>query len=532
MSAKKKNISWLRRGRIVLAICSFVMLTMLFVGLSGTEMFAFLAKAQFVPALLAANVAVVVGVLLVTLIFGRIYCSVLCPLGLLQDLFNWLTKRLGGKKMARRFSYSAPKTILRYGILVLFVLALIFGAAGIAALVEPYSAFGRIMTDLMQPAAIGLNNLLASIFGDAFGREPYVLINALALSVSIVTFVLVAVLACRSGRTCCNTVCPVGTALGLAAKVAPFKVRIDESKCVECGLCGKMCKSSCIDTKNKKIDYSRCVDCFDCVENCSVGAIKFCTPSGVAKGEAKSVAPKSDKNEPQQPAKQSADNAESGVEDASRRRFISTMVATGVAVPSLWASRKVDDAVAAVTDKRPSERKVAVSPFGSLSHENLNKHCTGCHLCISKCPNNVLRPAVGEYGLAGIMQPVMDFSRGYCDYDCTLCADVCPTGAIKHISLDEKQGIQVGVAVFNKDLCVVGESDYPCGNCSAHCPAGAIQMVPDYNAPLSQPRGNQRYKLFPKVEEALCIGCGACEYHCPAKPFTAIHVEGLEEHKE
>ncbi|MBO5903036.1 MAG: 4Fe-4S binding protein [Tidjanibacter sp.] len=516
MSAKKKvQKSWLRRGRILLAICSFVMLTMLFVALSGTKMFAFMAKAQFIPALLAGNFLVVALVAIVTLIFGRIYCSVVCPLGLFQDLFNWLTKRLGGKKQARRFEYSEPKSILRYSVLGVFALLLVFGVAGIAALIEPYSAFGRMMTDLMQPAATGVNNLLASMFSDSFGREPFVAINAVALSVSIITFIVVALLACRSGRTWCNTICPVGTLLGCAAKVAPFKVRIDESKCVSCGLCGKMCKSSCIDTKNKKIDYSRCVDCFDCIENCSVGAIKFTTASAIAKAEAKA----DDKP------------AEGGVEDGSRRRFIATALATGVAIPAAWAAKKTDDVAAAVSEKKPSERKVAVSPYGSLSHKHLNDHCTSCHLCVSKCPNNVLRPALGEYGLAGVMQPVMDYSRGYCDYECTTCMDVCPAGALKPLSLDEKHGTQIGIAVFNKDLCVVSESSHACGNCAAHCPAGAIRMVPDYTAPLANPRGNQRYKLFPQIEEALCIGCGACEYHCPAKPFAAIHVEGLEVHK-
>ena len=141
MSAKKKvQKSWLRRGRIVLAICSFVMLTMLFVALSGTKMFAFMAKVQFIPALLAGNFLVVALVAIVTLIFGRIYCSVVCPLGLFQDLFNWLTKRLGGKKQARRFEYSEPKSILRYSVLGVFALLLVFGVAGIAALIEPYSA--------------------------------------------------------------------------------------------------------------------------------------------------------------------------------------------------------------------------------------------------------------------------------------------------------------------------------------------------------------------------------------------------------
>ena len=145
----------------------------------------------------------------------------------------------------------------------------------------------------------------------------------------------------------------------------------------------------------------------------------------------------------------------------------------------------------------------------------MQKHCTACQLCVSSCPNNVLRPSTD---LMHFMQPTMSFERGYCRPECTRCSEVCPTGAIKPITREEKTAIHVGHAVWIKENCVVLTDGVSCGNCARHCPTGAIQMV-DYE-------GHQ----VPAVDENKCIGCGACEHLCPARPFSAIYVEGNEMH--
>ncbi|MCQ2074485.1 MAG: 4Fe-4S dicluster domain-containing protein [Bacteroidaceae bacterium] len=514
MGRRRKSV--LRIVRIVLAIVSVVLMTVLFASRYLGGRLAFLAKAQFVPALLSANIAVLLALLLITFLFGRLYCSVICPLGILQDFFNWIAKKIGGKKRQVRFSYSRPHNVLRYVILALYALAVIFGVGSFMALLDPYAAFGRIMTHIFVPVSVHLNNLLASV-SDLFLIEPYVGINSLALSVAIVTFLLVAILAVRSGRTYCNTICPVGSLLGLVSRHSVFKVRIDDSKCVECGLCGKKCRASCIDTKNRTVDYSRCVDCLDCIDNCGAGAIYFSPKEKVKAMD--------DDNRP---------------DNESRRKFLSILALTGIASSKAWAREKIE-LVDDLVGNKPKEKHVAVSPFGSVSHKRLNGKCTACHLCIDRCPMKVLRPAINEYGLEGIMQPVMDYTRSFCDYDCTLCGEICPSGAISPLSWDDKHAVKVGLALFTKEDCAMHNGKLFCEACLRACRASAITLVPDYNEPLndeeigqleelpsSTKRPRAHYRVYPKIDPDLCIGCGACQYRCPEK---AITVQGFEVHK-
>ena len=166
-------------------------------------------------------------------------------------------------------------------------------------------------------------------------------------------------------------------------------------------------------------------------------------------------------------------------------------------------------------------RQVPISPPGSLGHEHLGQHCTACHLCISKCPSRVLKPALLEYGLSGMMQPMMYFDKGFCNYDCTVCSDVCPNGAILPLSVEEKHRTQVGRVVFVEDFCIVHTDGTSCGACSEHCPTQAVSMIP-YRDGLTIPHTNPQ----------ICVGCGGCEYVCPATPHKAIYVEGEAVHQE
>ena len=160
-----------------------------------------------------------------------------------------------------------------------------------------------------------------------------------------------------------------------------------------------------------------------------------------------------------------------------------------------------------------------VAPPGAQSIEHLQAKCTACHLCVSKCPSHVLQPAVMEYGLRGVMQPVMRYDKGYCLYDCTLCGEVCPTGAILPLALEQKRMTQLGHAVFHRERCVVARDGVECGNCAEHCPADAIRLQRGVDG-----------RMYPQIEKALCIGCGACENLCPATP-KAIEVKGYKVHK-
>ncbi len=173
-------------------------------------------------------------------------------------------------------------------------------------------------------------------------------------------------------------------------------------------------------------------------------------------------------------------------------------------------------------DLKPAQRDVPVSPPGSFSIDNFTSACTACTLCVSACPTHVLQPSFLEYGLLGIMQPRMDYIAGYCNFDCTKCSEVCPTGAISPIELKKKKTTQLGIAKFVKQNCVVETEGTDCGACAEHCPTKAVRMVPYMNN-IS----------IPKVTDDLCIGCGACEYACPLEPkYKAIYVNGNEVHQK
>ena len=495
----------LRKIRIILASVFFIGVTLLFLDFTGTlhAWLGWMAKVQFLPALLALNFGVVAVLLVLTLLFGRVYCSVICPLGVMQDIISWIHGKTK-KKNRFRFSYSPAKNWLRYGVLAIFIIALIAGIHSLVALVAPYSAYGRIASNLMAPLYQWGNNFFAWIAERADSYAFYsteVWIRSWAtFAIAAATFAVVAVLAWKNGRTWCNTICPVGSFLGFFSRFSVFAPVIDTDKCRNCGLCGKQCKSSCINMKEHKIDYSRCVACMDCIETCKEGAISFARRSFACAQD---------------------DKKNAGTTDTGRRAFLISTAAAGTAVAAKAQEMKVDGGLSAIARAEKPERSTPIVPAGALSLKNFSDHCTACQLCVSVCPNRVLRPSTS---LMTLMQPEMSYERGYCRPECTKCSDVCPAGAIRPISREEKSSIQIGHAVVCLDNCVVNTDEVSCGNCARHCPAGAISMV------RKNPDDPKSLRI-PTVNEERCIGCGACENLCPARPFTAIHVEGHEVHK-
>lgn len=520
----------LKKIRTTLALVVFVLITLLFLDVTGTlhAWLGWLAKIQFWPAFYALNIGVVAVLVVLTLVFGRIYCSVICPLGVMQDVVSWLH----GRRKRNRFTYSKEKKWLRYGMLGVFIISAVAGINAVVSLLAPYSSYGRIASSLFKPVYEAGNNVLASIaehFNSyAFYSVDVWMKNLPTLIIASVTFVAIVILAWRGGRTYCNTICPVGTILSFFARFSWFKVRIDESKCVNCGLCTKNCKASAIDFKNHKIDYSRCVVCGDCLGKCHKGALSF--TSGRAD---KSTSGRVDKSTSQQVDKQTSGQAgnanllvnsstRNSSADNGRRSFLlaAAIATTGAALAQ--EKKKVDGGLAVIEDKIAPERLTPLTPPGSMSAQHFAQHCTACQLCVSTCPNGVLRPSTD---LSKFMQPTMSYERGYCRPECTKCGEVCPTGAIKPITRADKSATQIGHAVWIKKNCVPLTDGVECGNCARHCPAGAIQMVP------SDPKNGKSPKI-PVVNEARCIGCGACENLCPARPFSAIYVEGHEVHRE
>ena len=488
----------LRKIRTILAVVFFTLITLLFLDFTGTlhHWFSWMAKIQFLPAILALNVGVVVGLVLLTLVFGRIYCSVICPLGVFQDVIA----RFNRKK--NKYSYSKAVSWLRYSMLVIMVAALVAGIGSIFQLLAPYSAYGRIATMIFQPIYKAGNNLLATLAeradSYAFYHVEQIATFGAVLIIAIATFVILAILAFRNGRTYCNTICPVGTVLSFFARFSFLKIHFDESKCKNCSMCSKSCKAACIDFKTHTVDYSRCVVCGDCIESCKFGALHY------------------DNKRIHQKAQ-----AESRAIDTSKRSFLLASALVSTAALAQKKEKLMDGGLAELEDKVTPERQTPLTPPGSLSFQNFAQHCTGCQLCVSECPNHVLRPSSD---LMHLMLPEMSYEKGHCRPECTRCSEVCPAGAIKPIDKDEKSSIQIGHAVWIKKNCVPITDGVECGNCARHCPAGAIEMV-------MLDENDEESPMVPAINENACIGCGACEYVCPSRPFSAIYVEGHEVHK-
>ena len=503
----------LRKLRLTLAVLFFMAVTLLFLDFTGTvhKWLGWTAEIQFLPALLALNVVVVMVLVAVTLLVGRVYCSVICPLGVMQDIIAWLG-RLGGKKRKLRYSHSPERRWLRWGVFVAFVACLVGGLTTLSSLLAPYSSYGRIASNLLSPLYRWGNNGLAyvaeRIDSYAFYETDVWLKSMPTFIIAVVTFIIIAVLAWRGGRTYCNTICPVGTLLGFLSRFSWLKIHIDESKCNRCGKCSRKCKAACIDGKHHKIDYSRCVMCMDCLETCKHGAIS----SGKRSEE---------RGERKEERGERSDERGVGSENG-RRAFLAIATSFAASTVINAQKKKVDGGLTVIQDKVKPERATPILPPGAFSAQHFAQHCTACQLCVSVCPNQVLRPSSD---LAHLMQPEMSYERGYCRPECTRCSDVCPTDAIRPITVAEKSSTRIGHAVWVKKNCVPVTDGVSCGNCARHCPSGAILMVPmDADDPESP--------KIPVVNVERCIGCGACENLCPARPFSAIYVEGHERHSE
>ena len=496
----------LRKIRITLATVFFIGITLLFLDFTGTlhHWLGWMAKVQFLPAVLALNAVVIVLLVALTLVFGRIYCSVICPLGVFQDVVAWLHN----KRKKNRYTFSPAISWLRYVMLAILIVAFVAGIGSIVALLAPYSSYGRIATNLFQPIWMLGNNVLAAlaerIDSYAFYGVEVWMRSLPTFLVASATFILVVILAWRNGRTYCNTICPVGTVLSFLARFSWFKVRFDADKCRSCSLCTKNCKAACIDFKSHSVDYSRCVVCGDCLDQCKFGALTY-APGRLTSGH-EATTP-------------SANETGSTTPDPTRRSFL---LASALATTAALAQdkKKVDGGLAVIEEKVAPKRHTPITPPGSLSAQNMASHCTGCQLCVAECPNQVLRPSTDWQHL---MQPTMSYERGYCRPECTRCSEVCPAGAIKPIDKADKASTRIGHAVWIKKNCLPLTDGVECGNCARHCPAGAIEMVP------SDPNDEKSIKI-PAVDEAYCIGCGACENLCPVRPFPAIYVEGHEQH--
>jgi len=520
----------LKKLRVVLAVFFLSAVTLLFLDYTGT-IHAYLgwsAHMQFVPARLSVHDAIIAGLILVTLLLGRVYCSVICPLGVFQDVVS----RVAGIGKKNRFAYRPPRkglVALRISVFVVFLASAALHVPIITGLLEPYSAYGRMMSQIFGPLYQLGNNALAH-FAErsdsyAFYSVDVWVRSVCVLIVAIVTFLVISVFAWKSGRGYCNGICPLGAVFGFFAKSSVVKMRINKEKCGGCGICAKSCKAGCIDPSDMEIDYSRCVSCFNCTVNCRKGAVKYTSSGWCAKTQSPAKASSADVKKCASAAQcadgAAADNLSS--DSAARRGLLAgaALVIAGLFTRGLARTYDFDGGLAPLEDKKAPARSKPIVPPGAISAKNFRARCTGCQQCVTVCSNQVLRPS---NKMSNFMQPHMSFERGYCRPECIKCSTTCPTGAIRPITTAEKSSIQIGIAIWNPGLCIVNVDKVVCDLCSRKCPTGAITMIAKFPDDTTSPK-------IPMIDTARCTGCGACEHLCPSRPYSAIHVDGVDVHR-
>lgn len=497
------NFLYLKRSRVLISLVFFILTLLIFLNINErftSNYSGIITYLQFAPSLIkfltlagfwALGFAFTI---ILTFIFGRVYCSSICPLGTLQDIVSYSARKISQK---RNHFLLKPYSIFRYSILAITIIFLLGGSIYLLNLLDPFSIFGKIIVNIVRPSILSVNNFTAHLF-ESFGSYwlyPVEIKYVDWLSVCVGLFLLsaIAIMSYKKGRLFCNTICPVGSLLGIFSKFSIYQIAIDESNCQSCNLCERECKAGCIDKTNKTIDFSRCVSCFNCFNACHSDGIVY-------RNQLKESVP-----------------FNQAVTDERKRYFIKSLIIyfasfTGLSLAQIKIIPKKESTV-------PVIKKFPVSPPGSKSIDHFTSSCTACHLCICACPTQVLQPSFLEYGFFGMLQPRMDFLTSFCNYDCIICSEVCPTGAIQTIFVEEKKLSQLGKAVFVKDNCIVYTEETACGACSEHCPTKAVDML--------EPHKNLK---APKLNNDICIGCGACEFACPTKPHKAIYVEGNSIH--
>lgn len=357
----------------------------------------------------------------ITLISGRLYCSLWCPLGLLQEVLELVFRRRRKLQKNRPYKY----------LVMAFVWGMMLGGSVIVAQkIEPYAIAGQILS------------------GAAYG---------------LAILAILAVAVWFGGRVFCTNVCPVGAILGVIAKHSLLKIYIDDKACVACGACANKCQAGCIDIKNKTIDNEACVKCLKCLSVCPKRAIRYGKPL---------------KQEPKF--------------DSGRRRLLTlgaTLAVMAVAVKSGMV----------MAQNAAAKVKKVILPAGAGSEKEFVNRCLNCNLCVANCPMKIIKKANDDFKAVHI-----DYSDGFCNYDCHECSKVCPSGAIRSISLEQKQKTQIGLAVIETEKCI------KCGLCVMSCPRKAIA---------------REMGQVPKIDDTNCIGCGACKAKCSVGAIEIVAVE-------
>jgi len=525
---------WIRRIVAGLVLVFFTLAFFYWQAGFAAEIGSMITRLQFIPAGLssyagrAGALFIFAGIILLTLIFGRIYCSMLCPLGILQDIAARITRRKG--EHAPQHRRARPNRFAwRVGILIL--ISLVLGCFSMISWLDPYSISARFFSAIIYPCVIEVRHILG-ISAQQYLWDVY---PPQLLAIIILSFAIPLILALWRPRFYCNTLCPVGLILGLLSRWSPLSLRIDKSICKSCGSCTKTCKTNAINIKTQEIDSSRCIACYRCIGKCKRNAIHILprkkataedSPSQKSSPMTATVAqvncPSVQESRPSAahtpcPKKQ-AEHQPRPV-DKSRRALLGfgLCASIGSLIPSCKDSSARSNKLSAPIDLDPSKlgnnHADILLPPGASSIEQFLDRCTGCGLCISACPSKILRPSMSLYGWEGLMKPYMNeqAGAGICAYNCNACGEVCPEAAIQALSLERKKKLQIGLVAYKASDCIAWNESKECAKCISACPSGALKA---------------KKVIIPELYLEQCRACHLCSSACPEGAISLIVENG------
>ena len=456
--------------------------------------FTAISERVFLPGMVFAFI-----MLIFTLVVGRFFCGWICPMGSLIDLTHSIKKR---RKVTSE-SFNRRMRKVKFGILSVIALGSFFGMQ-LAWVFDPVVLAARFTSLNLIPTVtfivnkafifairdLGLSSSLHDFYRGLKSSFLGVKVSYFAnTGIILIFFLAVLALTFFIARFWCRILCPLGGMYSLVARKA-FLRRVVEG-CINCGACRENCRMGAI---NDDITYSKgeCVLCMDCIYNCPVHATEF----------------KWSFSKDKLPAK----NDETSSRGLSRKEFIFLIFSS---IFLVGFKRRISG----------GKTGSLIRPPGALDEEEFINRCVRCGNCMKVCPTNVLQPSMLQAGIGGIWTPHLVNEIGYCEYNCTLCGHVCPTGAISKLPLEKKKGVKLGLAKVDRSTCIAWAENKQCLVCEEHCP------VPSKAINIERHQVGSRTIGKPVVDTSLCIGCGICQYKCPVRPVRAIRVSSEEAYR-
>ena len=420
------------------------------------------------------------------LFLGRFFCGWICPMGSCQHLASSVFTGPDKKIQYKKNNYSDAHKV-KYIILIVFLVSACFGVI-LSGYFDPISLMTRFSVTIIVPLL------------DVFLHKG--ISQTVAFQASFITaliFVSVFFLNIYSPRFWCRNICPMGALLSVFSLNPVWRMSRDRDKCIDCGLCHQNCQGGC--EIDRDFMPSECLMCMNCIDLCPVGAIDF-----------KSC-----------PSKQDADKT-AGLRRGlvfNRRDFVTSGLLALVSAGTLKNFKNIQE--------RGFPKRIR--PPGALLEKDFLARCIRCGQCLKVCPTNVIQGALTETDPEGLWTPVLNMQYGFCQYDCNLCSQVCPTGAIKNISVVEKHEAgygRIGTAFVDRSRCLPWSFGRTCLVCQEVCPVSPKAIYQQKRKFMPEP-GKTKWLDMPYVKPELCIGCGICENKCPVQDKPAVRVTSIGE---